>query len=316
MSDSLRTLLARAIDYAAVLPPAAVPLDEALNTYARYRRQSDCWMLGRFVCPVEQLPAMSGQQKLWRDRQTRLAVVGTTATAEDLQKCFQDDLRQIVRFLESHRQDAQVEAIEFKLPTVVTEIPVQSVASFVSAAGKARAASQLSDVEVFLETPAGTDWELAVAGLLRAIEESGSSGFGVNLRLGGLPDDDMPTVDQLAFFINACRTAGVRWKATTGPESPLPQPGGDRGQGRFGFLSLFAAAVLASVHRLTQAEVSSILSGHSINQFRFDQDAFVWGDYRANLPGIEQGRRQSLCSLGSCRFEELLEGLQALPTGR
>ena len=317
VSDSLRTLLAQSIDYAGALPPAGVPLDEALKSYARHRRQSGGWMLGRFVCPVEHLPAMSAHEKLWRDRQTRVAVVGTSgAGAEDLQKCFQDDLQQVIKFLESHQKDARVESFELKLPSTVTEAAVESIASFVSGTGKALVTSNLSDVDVFLETPAGSDWELAATGLLRAIEKSDRSGFGINIRLGGLPDDDMPTVDQLAFFINSCRTAGVRWKATARRLWPLPRPGADSGQDQFGFLSLFAAAVLASVHRLTQSQVTSILSDSSISQFRFDQDAFVWGDYRANLPGIEQGRRQSICSLGSCSFDELLDGLADLGLGR
>jgi hypothetical protein len=50
----VRELLAGLIDYAGVFPPAALPLDQALANYARYRTSPEAWMLGRFVLPVAQ----------------------------------------------------------------------------------------------------------------------------------------------------------------------------------------------------------------------------------------------------------------------
>jgi hypothetical protein len=55
MSPSLRALLAGAIDYAGMFPPAKVPLEEAFRNYIGYRESPDAWMLGRFVCPAQQL---------------------------------------------------------------------------------------------------------------------------------------------------------------------------------------------------------------------------------------------------------------------
>lgn len=45
------------IDYAGVFPPAALPLDQALANYARYRALPEGWMLGRFVLSVGQAAA-------------------------------------------------------------------------------------------------------------------------------------------------------------------------------------------------------------------------------------------------------------------
>ena len=56
MSASLRALLAGAIDYAGMFPPASLPLGQAFDNYLRYRSGPDAWMLGRFVCPVGRLP--------------------------------------------------------------------------------------------------------------------------------------------------------------------------------------------------------------------------------------------------------------------
>ena len=45
-ADSLRALLAHAIDYAGLFPPANLALEPALKNYAEYIRTPDAWMLG------------------------------------------------------------------------------------------------------------------------------------------------------------------------------------------------------------------------------------------------------------------------------
>ena len=46
---SVKTLLAGAIDYAGLFPPAALSMSEAVINYATYRNSNYNWMLGRFV---------------------------------------------------------------------------------------------------------------------------------------------------------------------------------------------------------------------------------------------------------------------------
>lgn len=55
MHASLRTLLTGILDYAGLFPPAKLPLDAALKSYARYRQDTDRWLLGRFVIPASRL---------------------------------------------------------------------------------------------------------------------------------------------------------------------------------------------------------------------------------------------------------------------
>jgi len=54
-SDSARALLAGLVDYAGLFPPAALPMDEAVAEYARWRRSPEAFMLGRFVAPAARL---------------------------------------------------------------------------------------------------------------------------------------------------------------------------------------------------------------------------------------------------------------------
>jgi hypothetical protein len=49
---SIRILLAHAIDYAGLFPPAGLAMDAAVRNYEAYREGRDSWALGRFVVPL------------------------------------------------------------------------------------------------------------------------------------------------------------------------------------------------------------------------------------------------------------------------
>lgn len=51
LARSAKALLTGLIDYAGLFPPAALPMEEAVRNYARYRKEEHAWMLGKFVVP-------------------------------------------------------------------------------------------------------------------------------------------------------------------------------------------------------------------------------------------------------------------------
>ena len=55
MSESIRILLERLIDYAGLFPPAALTMQDAVRNYARYRDGEYSWALGKFVVPKERV---------------------------------------------------------------------------------------------------------------------------------------------------------------------------------------------------------------------------------------------------------------------
>ncbi|HET8796166.1 MAG TPA: hypothetical protein VFO89_00655, partial [Thermoanaerobaculia bacterium] len=61
---SLHTLLAGLIDYAGLFPPAALPMDEAVRNYARYRDGGHAWALGKFVVTEERAHEVPGDFSL------------------------------------------------------------------------------------------------------------------------------------------------------------------------------------------------------------------------------------------------------------
>jgi hypothetical protein len=52
---SLRALLAKLIDYAGLYPPAALPLEIAVERYGGFRASPESWMLNRLVLPAAKL---------------------------------------------------------------------------------------------------------------------------------------------------------------------------------------------------------------------------------------------------------------------
>ena len=53
--ESVRALLAGAIDYAGLFPPSQLAMSDAVLNYATYRNSNYVWMLGRFVVTAARL---------------------------------------------------------------------------------------------------------------------------------------------------------------------------------------------------------------------------------------------------------------------
>jgi hypothetical protein len=56
MSPSLEALLSRALDYAGLFPPAALPLPLVAQHYQAYLDSPESWMLNRLVLPAPKMP--------------------------------------------------------------------------------------------------------------------------------------------------------------------------------------------------------------------------------------------------------------------
>src|SRR5262245_28038083 len=58
MTASVRALLTRSLDDAALFPPAELPIDQAIRNYAGHRQGTEGWMLGSFVIGAGKLPEL------------------------------------------------------------------------------------------------------------------------------------------------------------------------------------------------------------------------------------------------------------------
>lgn len=339
MNDGLRILLTDCIDYAGIFPPAQLSLKRALRNYVQYLQQPEVWMLGRFVCPAAQLPSLGSQTRTLRNARRsrpppasaaeeagpaaaeqlglelvhRISVIGTGGDRSDqLLRNTDQDIQGIVEFQNSHGTYAKVETLELKLSSDLVSVPTKVVTDLLDEVRQRIRLAELRSIDVFVEFPFGGAWESSVLRMLEVIESRHDERFGVKIRTGGVEPSGWLMPEQVAYFIVACHVRHVIWKATAGLHRPLSRFDASNGTWQFGFLNLLCAAVFASVHNLRHEQITPILTETTIARFTFADDSISWGDYRATLREIQQARRQSLRSFGSCSFDEPRAGLRDL----
>ena len=149
---------------------------------------------------------------------------------------------------------------------------VEAVEVRVSDAAEIRAFPDV-DAELYFELPQVTSCH-------ELVEAVAARGARAKVRCGG---GTVPSPEQLAPLIRACRQAGVPFKATAGLHHPV------RRDGEHGFLNLLAAAGSDDVEAMLESE---------------DPDDLLSVDARR--------AREALRSIGSCSFWEPVEELKAL----
>jgi hypothetical protein len=286
---AIRTLLAGAIDYAGLFPPASLSMDEAVQNYAVYRQSADSWALGRFVLPVARLDEFRDHAGQWLTSSAsspwRLAVLAGTGGADDWRLAE-----------DSAYSGAVVEAFELRAGTA-EEI-------------RAAAARLPAHLDVFYELPIDSD----PAPLVAAIARVGANG---KVRTGGLTPDAFPRPADLARFILTCVRSTVPFKATAGLHHPLRAtyrltyaPNSPRGE-MFGFLNVLLAAVFARAG-LRPQEIADVLCEGDAAGFHFVADGVEWRGRRVSNEMLAEVRATQAVSFGSCSFTEPLEELVAL----
>src|SRR5947209_2241185 len=119
MPSSLQALLAGVLDYAGLFPPAKLPLDQAIQQYARYRHDPHSWMLGRFICPAEKLEELTPFVLRLFSAQSPLPVSvlgrGGKSSIEFLAG-LRADVDAITAFGDRHSDQAEVSVYETRVP--------------------------------------------------------------------------------------------------------------------------------------------------------------------------------------------------------
>ena len=301
---SLRTLLAGAIDYAGLFPPAKLEMPEAVANYAAYRDDPDAaWALGRFVVPAARL------EELEREAARHLACVLPGAEPWRLSALAGPDVaadadriaRFARRFAAAGVGSVVVDAAEVRAATAGD---VERAAGPLAALGLA----------VYVELPLGGDAP-GLDALLAAVRRAGAR---AKVRTGGVTADAFPDPADLVRFVDACLRAGVPFKATAGLHHPLRaeyrltyEPGAPTGT-MFGFLNVFlAAALLRAGASLPEAE--SMLTERDPGALRFDDDGVEWRGIRLTTDALRAARDAGAAvAFGSCSFREPVDDLKAL----
>ena len=280
------TLLAGAIDYAGLFPPAQLGMDEAARNYAEYRRSGEAWALGRFVVPANRLDVLASARDAMPDDASSgawpLSVLAGPRLSEDLDRLAALD-----------RGRFRPESLEIRATT-----PAE-IAEIASLAGP--------DYEVFVEIPLDAD----VPELVRAIV---AHDLRAKMRTGGTTADAIPSAELVARFLAACVAAGVPFKATAGLHHPR------RGAYRLtyemdsavapmhGYLNVFAAAAFLRAGA-TEDEAVRVLLETDPEALRVEESALIWRGRRIDGRALAALRADGMMSFGSCSFREPLEEL-------
>lgn len=295
--SALHALLAGAIDYAGLFPPASLEMPAAVASYATYRGSEDAWLLGRFIVPVSRLDEMTraAATHLSSERSAPWpvsALVGADADA---------DLRTVLAFNARHAQAdgggrAVIDAVEMKADSVTG---IGRAEAFVNAR-----------LETYVEIPVSDD----PAPLLAAIRDARAR---AKVRTGGVTRDAFPHARDLARFIAASVRLGVAFKATAGLHHPIRaeyrltyDAHADVGP-MFGFLNVFVATALARAG-MPAAELVEVLDERDAGAFVFGRDEVSWRGHRAGADVVADARRHGVTSFGSCSFREPVDDLETL----
>lgn len=298
----------RLIDYAGLFPPTSLPLAEAVRNYAAYQASPEAWLLGRFICPADQLNALDTAAFTPAAPLELSTLVPRVDTAAELLPTLEQTLKTMTAFSVERGPSVTLPSIEMPLPGAVRDRA--DLRTLLGSAARVLDASPLTLTPYFEVTP-GTD----LTATLEAIAEYNTTRFrpaGFKLRCGGATPEAVPSVEQVARVLTLCRDTGVALKCTAGLHHPLRRYDATAQTHLHGFINVFGAGLLARVQQLGPAETCAILADEDPAHFTFTDEAFIWRDLRADLPALIAARATSLISFGSCSFDEPREALKKL----
>lgn len=292
---SVRLLMAGAIDYAGLFPPAELRMPAAVEEYAAQRTGRNRWALGRFVVPAARLDEFVDAARATEllpapaNRRVELSVLA----AGDLPA----GLAAVREFqAETAEQGALITAIETRATTAA------------QAADAARAIPP--EFEAWVEIP----WGASVGPLIEALIGAGGM---PKIRTGGVVPELFPDPETVMDFLVEAVRRDTPFKATAGLHHPLRgnhpltyQPDSACGV-MYGFLNLMLATAML-LHNQPAAEARRVLLEEDPEAFDFGATGLTWRGRRFDASLLETTRRRGLRAFGSCSFREPLDELLTL----
>jgi len=298
MKQALEVLLAGAVDYAGLFPPAAMDMAGAVHAYTLYLGDPQRDMLGRFVVPVVRLREFDGEA-------SGLLPIGESSTPWRLSALPGPDLVAdfdlALKFNDRHAIGSDIGHAVIDTLEIKAQIPEEILAA------TSRMPQQLSP---FFEIPISSD----PAKLVDAIRRGGAF---AKARTGGITSDAFPRAEDVVRFMVRCRDARVAFKLTAGLHHPIRaeyrltyDDNAPRGV-MFGYLNMFVAAGLAW-SGADESTVLAALNSRSASDFTYTEEAMVFGGRSVAVSTIRDARQNFISSFGSCSFREPVDELAAL----
>lgn len=301
MITAIRALLAQAIDYAGLFPPASLALEPALRNYADYIRTSDVWMLGAFILPVAEFAAAARSVSQF-DQQNplRLSALGPKSdSVETFRTALPAAMEAIHSFRGNFGAAASIEQFEMPLPAEVNAETLKLIRS-----------SGDPELRTFWEAPAEMA-ERAIKLIADSNRDHANRKLGFKLRTGGVAANAFPTSEEIACVLCCAGAHQVPIKFTAGLHHPVRLFHESVQTKMHGFLNVLGAGVLALEHDWTEKQIAEMLDDEDPASFSFTDDSFAWRDYSVASERIIE-HRELVTSLGSCSFDEPRDDLRGL----
>jgi hypothetical protein len=321
MTSGFQALMGGLIDYAGLFPPAELPLDSAIRNYARYRREPDAWMLGRFIIPARKLPELEPYlaELFSTGEPPTLSVLGRGgATAAEFFTGLAADLAAITEFRARQVTRARIEVFETRLPFDVLKLrDAGAWRALLAETADRLGGCACGPLVPYYELMLDNEWRASLSVFLPTLAEVNTArtgptaSAGLKLRCGGVEAPAFPAAESVAVVIAQCRANGVALKCTAGLHHPLRHHNDGVKTHMHGFINVFGAGLLAYVHALDAAAIEPILLEQSAAAFTLDDNGLRWQSLAASVEQIAAARQQ-VTSFGSCSFDEPREDLRAL----
>ena len=302
--DATEALLDELIDFAGLFPPARMDMAPAVCAYANHRAGPVAPALGRFIVPLARIeefeiasapllpmvPEIEDEDQapeLW-------GVSALVSEAEDLD-AVKADLETIEAFNDRHTEvgagAAIIDTIELR-------------------AGSGEAIDAVLDLlDDDLYPYFELDHRQDVRGTVAAI--AGLDG-GAKIRTGGLDPAAHPSIEQLACFIEACRMAGVPFKATAGLHHPVRAHQSAVDTMQYGFLNVFLGACMLQAECIDGGRLRELLGEEDPEAFACGQREISWRDVSIDVDLLAESRSRFAHSYGSCSFDEPTDELREM----
>lgn len=295
--DARQVMFAALIDYAGLYPPAGHDMAGAVAGYRSARTSEHAWIAGRFLCPASRLEELAGVlirsmtpgEPAWPISVTFDLEPGSSATAASA----------------FHAEMEPAASVHLAEAPLAFGSRAGAVASLYTTA-----LSINETVVPFLEVPRDGAMTATIGAIATAVSASHRPG-GAKLRCGGATAADFPSVVDVAEFIAGCVDHGLPFKATAGLHHPIRHHDVTLGVARHGFVNLLAAAAAARTG-VGRSTVEAIVAETEPAAFELSFGRVAWRGERLATGAIEDTRRQSFISYGSCEFAEPVDDLTEL----
>ncbi len=289
------------IDYAGLFPPANLELKPSIHKYSNYIQGNDYWMMAKFILPASKLNDLSDEMmaKFSKDNKLRLSLISSD---------FSKDKTELMKMMGAYSGSILCTTVESK---------VIEIDQFESMYEKSRIARTVFDhsIQIFYEIDKTPNWKNGVEQLVKQLSELNEN-YGLNdgfkLRCGGVEQEHFPSPEECAIAINTCRDYDVPMKFTAGLHHPVRHFSESVNTKMFGFFNLFIGGMLAYKYQLNNDLLVEILEDEHPENFIFSEDGMSWKDLKLSNTEIDQLRKSSLISYGSCSFNEPRNDLKDL----